>query len=99
MMNLNKILEQLLKTHDLNVSQLSRKTGISAKTLHNWINGQEPRSFNQVHKVANYFGVSIDYICGFDPVEIKKNIDPLKSYMEEEIYAGKFEVILRRIKR
>ncbi len=86
------ILKRLLREQDMTVAQLSRQLSIPRQTLDNWLSGQEPRSLKQVKKVAEYFGVSLDYLC-FGEEEEK-----IQEY-GQEINAGVFEVVLRRIKK
>lgn len=92
-MELKKVLKELLHKNDLSVAQLARATGVARQTIDNWIAGQEPRSLTQVKKVADYFGVQVDYLC-FGQTKEKT----IREF-EDEINAGVFEVVLRRIKK
>lgn len=92
-MKLAKRLRHLLAEKDLTISQLSRATKIPRQTLDNWASGQEPRSLNQVKKVADYFNISVDNLC-FGK-EQKTSI----TEFHDEINAGVFEVVLRRVKK
>lgn len=88
-------LKRLLKDQDLTVAQLSRATKVPSQTLNNWLVGLEPRSMGQVKIVAQFFGMSLDELAyGEKP---KSSPLKLKDY-EDEIYAGVFEVVLRRKK-
>lgn len=92
-MILDKNLKKLLQKSGIKASDLSRAVGVSAKTIHNWLIGQKPRDIQQVKKVAEYFGVSLDYLCfgKTDPTTLDS--------FQEEINAGVFEVVLRRVKK
>ncbi len=93
-MELKRVLKELLKQRDMSVAQLSRATRLPRQTIDNWLAGQEPRSLKQVKKVAEYFGVPMDFLCfGERPKE-----KSIREY-EDEINAGVFEVVLRRVKR
>lgn len=92
-MELKRILKALLQDKDLSIAQLARATGVARQTIDNWIAGQEPRSLTQVKKVADYFGVPVDYLC-FGQTTKEKTI---REY-EDEINAGVFEVVLRRVR-
>lgn len=59
---LDQQLKDLLKTHDMTVAALSRKTGISSKTIYQWLNGQQPRDVMQIYRIAKVFNVSLDFI-------------------------------------
>ena len=86
-------LKKLIKSNDLTVAQLSRATKVATQTLNNWLAGLEPRSMQQVKKVADYFNLTIDELAyGQRPEKTK-----LTEY-EDEINAGVFEVVLRRRK-
>lgn len=87
-------LKALLKEHDITIAQLSRATEVPRQTLDNWLIGQEPRSLKQVKLIATFFEVSLDELC-FDEKPARK---PIKDF-SDEIFAGEFEVVLRRIKR
>ncbi len=92
-MKITIILKRLLRENDMTIAQLSRKLSIPRQTLDNWLTGQEPRSLKQVKRVAEYFGVSLDYLCFGE-----EGKDKIQDY-GEEINAGVFEVVLRRIKK
>lgn len=83
-----------MREKDVTSAQVSRATGISKQTLSNWLNGIPAKNVVQLKKVADYFGVSVDYLC-FGEEEKKKEI--FKEY-ENEIKAGIFEVVLRKVK-
>lgn len=94
-MELKKILKALIKEEGITVTQLSKKTRVPVQTLHNWLSGMEPRSLKQVRKVAEFFKVSIDYICfGIE----SQDKDCIEEY-SDEINAGVFEVVLRRVRK
>lgn len=94
-MELKLILKKLIQERGITISHVAKSTGVPQQTIHNWLSGTEPRSLTQVKKVADYFDVSLDYICfGIVPQRAKA----LEDY-GEEINAGIFEVVLRRIKK
>ena len=51
-MKLDTQLKQFIKKADITVAQLARASGVSAKTIYNWLEGQAPRNIQQVKKVA-----------------------------------------------
>lgn len=88
-------LKRLLKEKDLTVAQLARATKVPAQTLNNWLAGLEPRNMSQVKIIAQFFKISLDELAyGERPTT---SSDKLKEF-EDEIYAGVFEVVLRRKK-
>lgn len=96
MMELSVILKRLIKAKSISVSSIAKKTGVPAQTIHNWLAGVEPKNLYQVKKIADFFDVSLDYLCF--GTEINKDIVPIEAY-RDEINAGIFEVVLRRVKK
>lgn len=58
-----KFIEEELKKQNISVYRLSKVTGISQTTLHNYKLGHEP-SFKNVVKIADALGVSLDVFRG-----------------------------------
>lgn len=61
--SLPKNLKALLKTHDMTIAQLSRRSKVNAKTLYQWTYGQKPRDIDQVKRVVEVLGVTIDELA------------------------------------
>lgn len=94
-MVLKSILKSLLQKRGITIAHLSRSTTVPIQTLHGWLHGSEPKSLKQVKFVADYLGVDLDYLCfGTQPFKAES----LERY-REEINAGIFEVVLRRVKK
>ena len=61
-----------------------------------WLEGQKPKDIGAVKRVADYLQVSVDHLCfGMDLLPTATEIE---RHMNE-INAGVFEVILRRVKK
>lgn len=95
-LTLHKTLKILLDEKGMNASQLARATKIPNSTIGNWLSGLEPRNLIQLKIVANYFDVTVDYLL-YSSQE-RKNLKTLNDF-KDEINAGIFEVVLRRIKK
>ncbi len=78
----------------MTAAELSRATGVPQQTITNWLSGMSPRSLPQLKRVADHLGVAFDSLL----FEQKKNPHPLEPY-KDEIEAGLFEVVLRRVRR
>jgi transcriptional regulator with XRE-family HTH domain len=64
-----KIVEFIVRRHPLGLSEISRKVGVSRRTLYNWFEN-EKLSMNDIKKI----GVAIDYDFSKElPVEIYEN--------------------------
>ncbi|MBF0313368.1 MAG: helix-turn-helix transcriptional regulator [Oligoflexia bacterium] len=107
-MELKRIFKQLIKENETSVAKVSKATKIPTQALHNWLTGVEPKSFTQVKRVADFFQVSLDYLCfgiqkesgsaRSDFSARKDHAETIQKY-NDEINAGIFEVVLRRVKR
>ena len=68
-----EIFEQLLQKHGVTTYQVSKATGISQSTFSNWKSRRNLLSADKATLIANYFGVSLDYLMtGKEELE-KKN--------------------------
>ena len=59
----NKIVE-LRKESGLSQRQLAKEIGTSQANLSRWEKGVNEPSIIECWKIADYFSVSIDYLCG-----------------------------------
>ena len=59
----NKILE-LKKEKNLSQRQLAKELGTSQANLSRWEQGLNEPSIIECWKIADYFDVSIDFLCG-----------------------------------
>ena len=61
-----KIFENLLKINKTTVYRVSKETGIAASTLSDWKNGRSTPKTEKLRLIADYFGVSLEYMIGKD---------------------------------
>ena len=62
----------------------------------------EPQSLNQIKAIADYFDISVDYLVYVSNIKkycLKETLkEPIEQF-EDQINAGVFEFVLRRIRR
>lgn len=58
------IFENLLSMHRTTVYRVSKETGISATTFTDWKNGRSTPKADKIKRIADYFGVSLEYMMG-----------------------------------
>ena len=46
--------------------ELANVLGVSVRLISYWENGQRECDFNMLIKIADYFGVSIDFLLGYE---------------------------------
>lgn len=64
-----EIFERLLQKKGVTTYQVSKSTGISQSTFSNWKNRRNLISTENGKKLAEYFGVSLDYLMGNSLIE------------------------------
>lgn len=57
-----EIFEQLLQKHGVSAYRVSKEAGVTQTALSNWKNGRNTPSTATLQKIADYFGVTIDYL-------------------------------------
>ena len=67
-------LKELRKEKKLTQKELAEETDIPYRTLQRWENGESQIKPEKVEKLADYFGVSIGYLLGYDDNYFKKQI-------------------------
>ena len=65
-----KYFEQLLKMDGSTVYRVSKETGISASTFTDCKNGRSVPKADKLKKIADYFGVSLDYLMEGAPAPL-----------------------------
>ena len=61
-----EIFEQLLQKHGVSAYRVSKEAGVTQTALSNWKNGRNTPSTATLQKIADYFGVTIDYLWSHD---------------------------------
>ncbi len=54
----------LLKERDVSAYQVAKATGIGQSTFSDWKNGRSTPKLDKLQKIADFFGVSVDYFSG-----------------------------------
>lgn len=58
------IFEHLLQTHGVTAYKVAKDTGISTATMTDWKKGRSTPKIDKLQKIADYFGVTVDYLLG-----------------------------------
>lgn len=59
-----KKIDCLLQEHNMSICRFSKYTGISRATIFYWKCGKSVPTIKYLIVVADYFGVTLDYLCG-----------------------------------
>lgn len=60
-------LRELRKNRRLSQSEFARQFGVAQNTVSNWENGNRLLDTDTANKIADFFGVSVDYLLGREP--------------------------------
>lgn len=60
-------LKQLRKEKGLTQQELSEVIAVSYRTIQNWENGESQIKTNKASQLADYFGVSVGNLLGYEP--------------------------------
>lgn len=67
-------LKELRKEKKLTQKELAEETDIPYRTLQNWENGESQIKPEKAEKLANFFGVSIAHLLGYEDNDFEKQI-------------------------
>lgn len=59
-----EIFEELLKKHNVTAYRVAKETGITTATFTSWKQGKYTPKQDKLQKIADYFGVTVDYLMG-----------------------------------
>lgn len=57
-----EVFEQLLQKYGVTSYKVSKETGVTQTSLSNWKSGRNTPSTKTLQRIADYFGVSVDYL-------------------------------------
>ncbi len=78
MSELKNRIRDLREDMDLRQIDVSDATGIDQKTLSNYETGKTNPDSAALIKLADFFGVSIDYLVGYSKINLRTNKDALE---------------------
>jgi len=73
--------ERLMKERKLTFAKISRETGIPYSTFTDWKAGRYTPKLDKLQKIANFFGVSVEYLSGETDA-----INGVASYVQQPWY-------------
>ncbi|CAM1666396.1 helix-turn-helix domain-containing protein [Streptococcus mitis] len=78
-------LKELRQEKKLTQKEIAKEMSISEKTLSRWGNGESQIKPEKAQQLADYFGVSVGYLLGYEsnPLErLESLVDELKEYKD-----------------
>ena len=79
-----EVFEQLLQKYGVTPYKVAKESGVTQTALSNWKSGRSTPTTKTLQKIADYFGVSIDYepqLTHRDEKDIEKILDQTKQQL------------------
>lgn len=98
--HLSRNLKILMRDHNINVRQLAELTGLAKSTIHGWLTGVNPISYDKIFVIANHFGVAMSWLLT-GKVENAKYRQSQNTFSYEEngdiFFDGYVSIIIKRL--
>ena len=78
-------LKQLRRAKKLTQKELAEETDIPYRTLQRWENGESQIKPEKAEKLANFFGVSIAHLLGYEDNDFKNETDIKVAALDETL--------------
>lgn len=92
-----EVFEQLLQKYNVTTYQVSKATGIAQSTFSSWKSRKNLLSGEKAKKIADYFGVTVDYLM--TGKEETKEKDPELTVRDERDIAKDLDHIMGQIQK
>ena len=70
-----EVFEQLLQKHNITAYKVAKETGVTQTALSNWKSGRSTPTTKTLKKIADYFGVTVDYLMTGKEEQKKKTVE------------------------
>lgn len=95
-----EIFEKLLEKHGITAYRVAKETGITTATLTSWKQGKYVPKKDKLQKIADYFGVTVDYLMGIEKDEnVQYYLNDETKEIAQEIFENKDMRILFDVAR
>lgn len=89
-----EIFERLLREKGVTSYKVSKDTGVTQTALSNWKSGRSTPSMRTLQKIADYFGVTVDYLMTGKNPEVQSLRDvPLGKVLGQEEHSIKRKIL------
>ncbi len=85
-----EIFEQLLQKYDVTSYKVAKEAGVTQTALSNWKTGKSTPTTKTLQRIADYFGVTIDYLMTGEEKEADRYyINEETAQVAQEIFENK----------
>ena len=89
-----EIFEHLLQKHGVSAYKVAKETGVTQSTLSDWKRGKSTPKTSNLQKIADYFGVSLDYLTTGREASKEDTWNPQLTSADEKDIAKKMTAII-----
>ncbi len=98
-----KRLQELLDEKDMTQRELAERIGVTEVTISRYINGERKPRIDIIGKIAEVFGVSIDYLLGYSNIRnpynnVKSNDQQNKNNEDDELMSEEDLYVIEQFK-
>ena len=70
-----EVFEQLLQKHNITAYKVAKEAGVTQTALSNWKSGRSTPTTKTLKKIADYFGVTVDYLMTGKEEQKEKTVE------------------------
>ena len=70
-----EVFEQLLQKHNITAYKVAKEAGVTQTALSNWKSGRSTPTTKTLKKIADYFGVTVDYLMTGKEAQKEKTVE------------------------
>jgi len=99
-----KRLQELLDEKDMTQRELAERIGVTEVTISRYINGERKPRIDIIGKIAEVFGVSIDYLLGYSNIRnpynnVKSNDQQSENDEDDELMSEEDLYVIEQFKK
>ncbi|MFS0723871.1 helix-turn-helix domain-containing protein [Paenibacillus sp. 1P07SE] len=79
-----QIFERLLEEREITAYRVAKETGVTTATLTSWKQGKYTPKQEKLQKIADFFGVTVDFLLGVSKQEAPKKAEPHYALNEKD---------------
>lgn len=70
-----EVFEQLLQKHNITAYKVAKEAGVTQTALSNWKSGRSTPTTKTLKKIADYFGITVDYLMTGKEEQKEKTVE------------------------
>lgn len=84
-----EVFAKLLQEHNVTPYRIHKETGVSQTTLSEWKKGRSAPKVDKLQKIADYFGVTLEYLTGTEDQKPAPSAPPTTSEIKFALFGDR----------